>query len=197
MGISRRLLDLLMTATGILVVSLALATTGDKTVSAAPPASSASHVIVDSGSITVDNPSLPVRNLDEPARNGFQIPLPNLNGETWPQGFLSFTTRYVPLPAGKRAVIELVSARIAVPQGQRPMASLERDGAAPVFIPLTFEGSGWGTDTDPLDIYVASHSLKLYLDAGQSVRFRADRPTPATGAAYVETAVISGYAVDP
>lgn len=222
---SRKLLHLFTTALGILFLAVALAATGDHAVSAAPTSPSASHVIVDSGSITVNNTSLPVtgnvnvagtvgliagaqvgvtssssnpihaRNVDEPARAGFQLAFPDVNNGTWFESFVAHVSVYVALPAGRPSVIEQVSLRVAVPQGQRPMASLQAEQSGIIyFIPLTFEGGGWGPQN--LDYYVGMVTTRIYLPAGERVRIREDRPNP-TGTAYVEVASASGYSVEP
>jgi hypothetical protein len=101
---------------------------------------------------------------------------------------VSFADYGIP-PAGKRAVIELVTAQILVPQGEwarlRMYTSL---GTLPSNIDLflTFQGNVSGQS-----IYVATHSIRAYTDS--LIEFDINRDNATTsGSALI---CISGYVV--
>ena len=93
------------------------------------------------------------------------------------------------VPKGKRAVIELVTAQIIVPQGEwarlRMFTSL---GTVPSNLDLflTFQGNVSGNA-----IYVATHSLRAYTDHDIDFNINRDNAT-TSGSALI---CISGYVV--
>ena len=99
------------------------------------------------------------------------------------------------VPAGKRLVIEHISALIAVDAGQKVGGSLQvtTNGRA-VFhsFGLTFQDNGFNASND--DRFVASHSLRLYADPESEVIAEFDRnASTGTGRGNI---IISGYLVD-
>ena len=91
------------------------------------------------------------------------------------------------IPKGKRAVIELVTAQIIVPEGEwarlRMYTSL---GSVPsnLDLSLTFQGNVGGNA-----IYDATHSIRAYSDNDISFDINRDNPT-TSGSALI---CISGY----
>ncbi len=103
--------------------------------------------------------------------------------------FVSFSTWGIP-PAGTRAVIELVTATISVPAGEkarlRLFTSLEQDASNLDFV-LTPQGNVSGND-----VLVATHSVRVYSDG--LIEFNVNRDNAQTsGHAFI---CISGYLVD-
>jgi hypothetical protein len=99
-------------------------------------------------------------------------------------------TNIVNIPAGQRAVIELVTATIEVPHGEsarlRMFTSL---GFAPsnLDLILTLQGHVGGRD-----FLVATHSVRVYSD--HLIEFNVHRDNPVTeGDAFI---CISGYLID-
>lgn len=106
-----------------------------------------------------------------------------------PNWFIDFTTT-VGIPAGKRAVIELVTARIHVPSGERArlrmFTSLGHHASNLDFV-LTPQGQSGGRE-----MLVATHSVRAYSD--RFIRFLVNRDNGQTeGYALI---CISGYFVD-
>jgi len=102
---------------------------------------------------------------------------------------LSFTG-IVNIPAGQRAVIELVTATIQVPHGESARLRLYTSlGSAPSnldFI-LTLQGHVGGRD-----IFVATHSVRVYSD--HLIEFNVNRDNAQTeGDAFI---CISGHLID-
>jgi hypothetical protein len=101
---------------------------------------------------------------------------------------VSFADYGIP-PAGKRAVIELVTAQILVPQGEwarlRMYTSLGT-AASNIDLFLTFQGNVSGHS-----IYVATHSIRAYSDG--LIEFDINRDNATTsGSALI---CLSGYVV--
>ena len=93
-------------------------------------------------------------------------------------------------PAGKRAVIELVTATISVPKGEsarlRMYTSLGSTPSNLDFV-LTPQGTVGGRD-----LFVATHSVRVYSD--QLIEFNVNRDNAQTeGDAFI---CISGYLID-
>jgi hypothetical protein len=102
---------------------------------------------------------------------------------------ISFADYGIP-PAGKKAVIELVTAQIIVPQGEwarlRMYTSLGTT-ASNLDLFLTFQGAASGQS-----IYVATHSIRAYSDG--PISFDVNRDNAETsGYALI---CISGYLAD-
>ncbi len=99
-------------------------------------------------------------------------------------------TGIVNIPAGKRAVIELVTATISVPSGERARLRLYTSlgfAASNLDFVLTPQGQVGGRD-----LLVATHTIRAYSD--HLVEFNVNRDNATTeGDAFV---CVSGYMVD-
>jgi len=122
-----------------------------------------------------------VRDIDNPARQPFQRQLGFEVTEFG--GFSSFT-----VPAGKRLVIEYVSASGVVPSGDS-MQYLVVTGEVQNFIPVAQQASAPG-----VVFCVAGLQTRLYAEPGTSVTLGALR-TGSTGTSSANIS-ISGYLVD-
>jgi len=103
---------------------------------------------------------------------------------------ISFKPAWDIPPAGKRAVIELVTASIYVPQGEfarlRLFTSL---GYAPSNLDFTLTPQG---QVGGQQILVCTHNVRVYSDS--LIEFNVNRDNPqTTGTAFI---CISGYLVD-
>lgn len=109
---------------------------------------------------------------------------PSFNSE------IDFSAYGIP-PTGKRAVIELVTAQIVVPQGEwvrlRMYTSLVGSGTGNFDLFLTFQGSYGGQA-----IYVASHNIRAYTDGLLAFDVNRDN-AQTTGSALI---AVSGYLAD-
>jgi hypothetical protein len=127
-----------------------------------------------------------VRDVDNPARQAFQDRLTfNLA-----DGFSEVCMPIAVVPAGKRLVIEYVSARVSLPGGQKLRGvqlfnNLNGDFAYHYLMPAP---------TGAFNEYVVGQPLRLYADANTQVSICASRDLSA-GTAQV-LATISGYLVD-
>ena len=94
------------------------------------------------------------------------------------------------VPPGKRAVIELVTATLSVPAGERARLRLFTSlGQSPSNLDLFVVGQG---DVDGSEQLIATHSLRVYSD--QLIEFNVNRDNAETeGDAFI---CISGYLVD-
>ena len=99
-------------------------------------------------------------------------------------------TAEVNIPAGKRAVIELVTATITVPAGEKARLRLFTSlGMAPSNLDLTLTPQGTVLGKDEL---VATHTIRAYSD--ELIEFNVNRDNAQTeGNAFI---CISGYIVD-
>ena len=132
-----------------------------------------------------------VQDVDNPARAPFQVQLgsPIAAGANAPN--VSFT-----VPAGRRLVIEHVSALAMVPAGQRVMFINVNtfSGGNLVFHHLKAQSVGVSTAT-PGEGHVTSEALRLYADAGTSVLVAVNR-SDSVGTGFM-TVSVSGYLVKP
>jgi hypothetical protein len=132
-----------------------------------------------------------VQDVDNPARAPFQVQLGNpiAAGANAPNGSFS-------VPAGRRLVIEHVSALVVVPAGQRVMYTNINtfSGGGLVFHHLKAQSAGVSTAT-PGEGYITSESLRLYADPGTSVLVAVNRSDSA-GTGFMSVSV-SGYLVKP
>ena len=103
--------------------------------------------------------------------------------------FIDFSSWGIP-PAGKRAVIELVTATISVPSGERARLRMFTSlGSVPSNLDfvLTPQGQVGGRE-----ILVCTHSVRVYSD--QLIEFNVNRDNAQTvGDAFI---CISGYLID-
>jgi hypothetical protein len=132
-----------------------------------------------------DNPIF-VQDVDNPARQPFQQKM-NFN---LADGFSEVCMPIATVPAGKRLVIEYVSAKVNIPGGQKLRAlnvftNLNGDFAYHFLVP---------TPTGAFNEYVAGQQVRLYADPNTQVNICASRDT-GDGIAPVQ-ATISGYLVD-
>jgi hypothetical protein len=132
-----------------------------------------------------DNPVF-VKDVDNPARQAFQQKL-NFN---LADGFSEVCMPIATVPAGKRLVIEYVSAKVTIPGGHKLRAlnvftNLNGDFAYHFLAP---------TPTGVFNEYVAAQQLRLYADPNTQVNICASRDN-GDGIAPVQ-ATISGYLVD-
>ncbi len=97
----------------------------------------------------------------------------------------------IPVPTGKLFVIELVTATISVPAGERARLRMYTSlGTAPSNLDLTLSPQGV---VNGRAIYVATHSLRAYTDG--LLEFDVNRDNATTeGDAFV---CVSGYLVTP
>jgi hypothetical protein len=132
-----------------------------------------------------DNPVF-VQDVDSPARQAFQQKL-NFN---LADGFSEVCMPIATVPAGKRLVIEYVSARVTIPGGHKLRAmnvftNLNGDFAYHHLMP---------TPTGVFNEYVVGQQVRLYADPNTQVNICASRDN-GDGIAPV-LATISGYLVD-
>jgi hypothetical protein len=127
-----------------------------------------------------------VREVENPAKQAFQDKVTfNLA-----DGFSEVCMPIAVVPAGKRLVIEYVSARVSLPGGQKLRGfqlfnNLSGDFAYHSLLP---------TPTGAFNEYVVGQSLRLYADANTQVSICASRDLGAGNAQVLAT--ISGYLVD-
>jgi hypothetical protein len=107
--------------------------------------------------------------------------------------FIDFSDWGIP-PTGTRAVIELVTAQIVVPKGESARLRMYTSlGSVPSNLDLALTPQGSGVNlidpTSPVDVFVATHSLRAYSDG--LIQFDINRSTFNTeGYALI---CISGY----
>lgn len=149
------------------------------------------------GTVSVSNlgsSPLPVRDLDNPAFQPFMSAL-NVLISPGPSGTFVKIPFGDKVPAGKRLVIEHVSALIAVDAGQKVGGALgvTTNGQA-VFhsFGFTFEGNGFNASNN--DRFVTSQSLRLYADPETEIVASIDRN--ASSGVGQGNIIISGYLVD-
>jgi hypothetical protein len=133
---------------------------------------------------TTTNTPVLVRDVDSQARQpfttGVNIPL----GVGIPGNTL---VKVLTVPAGKRAVIETVTAEVLVGPGETPYASIT---AGDVNFSLALARQGF---FDPQDLYIATFPIRLYSDTDVNVRFlRLPAGSPDAIAAFT----IAGYFVN-
>jgi hypothetical protein len=105
----------------------------------------------------------PIHDVDNAARQAVQFSA----GVEFTDGFRdSGTTFNFTVPAGKRLVIETISARIFVPAGQQVVAQISTElnnSSAFVFLPFNFK---FTEDLFPEDDYIATIPVRIYSDPG-------------------------------
>ncbi len=129
-----------------------------------------------------------VRDVDNAARHAFQAQVSVSLSATTPRAQATITT----VPAGKRLVIEYVSALVIGPTGQRYQASIgvtQGSTTGAYYVPLSLQGT---FDSD--DQLVAGQPTRLYSDAGSQVVVELVRS--ATAGTAFGTFTVSGYLVD-
>jgi hypothetical protein len=104
--------------------------------------------------------ALRVAEYNDPARTAFSgLALP-----TVVPGQASDSEVVVTVPAGQRLVIETLSARVVLPQGQRTSQLVVFTGGARAYIPLFFMAGGG------LDTFQGIAQVTLYVEPGNDVR---------------------------
>jgi len=133
---------------------------------------------------------LAVEDVNNPAFQPFQI------GET-----LSFTVGTVsrgvniPVPAGKRLVIEFVSFLSFLPTGQIPANSIRVNNAVTHYFLTPLQGSFPSAAVPSgLSQFICSTPTRLYCDPGSSVFVVAERSSAESGGSVLVS--ISGYYVN-
>jgi len=103
--------------------------------------------------------------------------------------FIDFSSWGIP-PAGKRAVIELVTATISVPSGERARLRMFTSlGSVPSNLDFVLTPQG---PVGGLELLSCTHSVRVYSD--QLIEFNVNRDNGQTaGGAFI---CISGYVVD-
>ena len=132
-----------------------------------------------------------VRDVDNPARQPFQAGV----NVTLNQPTAAFVQTVAIVPAGKRLVIEYVSAIADVPVDQKVVISvLCQNLSASRAVSHVFPVTPQGTFPGPIDRLVASESTRIYVEPEDSVNFIVNRNSAAGTANCLFS--ISGYLVD-
>lgn len=140
---------------------------------------------------TASSPVL-VRDVDNAARLAFQASA----SITLADGTTFATSTITTVPAGKRLVIEYISALAATQTGQKALAQIQvYQGTTPYLhrVALSLQGT-FTTSFGTGDEFVAGQSTRLYADAGTAVIVEIGRS--ASSGAAKGVFVISGYLVD-
>ena len=128
------------------------------------------------------------RDVDNPARHPFQF------FATFSKSGGNFQTdNQLVAPAGKRLVIETVTAQAFVPTGQRLLAQISIASGGGTFAQHNLVLASQG-GFDLLDYFAATEAVRLYADQGSLVQFRLTRSSNDSnlwGGSYS----VSGYAV--
>jgi hypothetical protein len=152
------------------------------------------------GNITVGNSVIPVevsnanpisvvttetaimRLVDEPGRIPYQVKVASAQGQSDP---------VLPVvPAGRRLVIEHLSARSFGPPGSMLGMFKAQRGSFEAVYPMSFAGTSDGAG----DLWVGNASTKLYLDAGQSLQFIQETARPVFDSPSLQVTV-TGYLI--
>lgn len=144
--------------------------------------------ITNTASVTVANTTpLAVRDADNPARQPFQ----SESSESFPAGGDTINV-FFSVPAGKRLVVEQVTASIGVLPGQHALMNVmtTANGNQVVhFMKPTEQGEWVG-----FQVFVVSQPVRFYADAGTQVRLQVNKnSTVGIGSATVS---LSGYLID-
>jgi hypothetical protein len=149
--------------------------------------------------VKIDTASpVPARDVDNPARQPFfgQFDVSISNGSN--SGFGNLATSAV--PAGKRLVIEYISALTSVPSGQKvTVIEIITAGAPGGAASLTWLGADFKATFDGLDRFITSQPVRLYADSGAAIgspAVRAYVSRDGDGGIGYSFVNISGYLVD-
>lgn len=114
--------------------------------------------------VKIDTASpVPVRDVDNPARQPFDGSISVLIRDGFDFGFVELDTSAV--PAGKRLVIEHVSAFTSLPSGQKVVSILLRTlGHGEAWL-----GADFRATTHGFDRFITSQPVRLYADSGATV----------------------------
>jgi hypothetical protein len=128
--------------------------------------------------------ALRVAEYNDPARR----PFTDFQDVNLSVGQSSGSATFADVPAGFRLVIDTISARAVVPDGQRATVDYVEVNGIAFFIPLSFAGSG-GT----LDTFQALVPVRIFVDPGEHVGVYWARNS-GSGTAFV-TVCVSGHLV--
>ena len=148
-------------------------------------------IFVSGGPASAQNPNAPipvqVRDVDNPGRNRFQA-----GNACHMSSGTDICTLTFSVPVNNLLAIEMVSARVEVPVGQKMVVRINTtQGGTTVDHFLNVEPQGNFVTSDRLGV---THSVRLYADPGTTVGVRAARNSSTADADV--TAAISGYLVD-
>jgi hypothetical protein len=132
-----------------------------------------------------------VRDVDNPGRDPFQIqlPVPIAAGTNAPNAVFQ-------VPAGKRLVIEYVSAMGNVPVGQRVQFVNVNTFSSGSLVFHYLRATEMGTSSATPGVgYIASEAVRFYADPGTQVRVAVNRNDGAGTGTF--TIAVSGYLVAP
>lgn len=134
------------------------------------------------------NPVL-IRDVDRPTAQPFQQ---NIDVTTPLQGF-GDATGNITVPQGKLMVIEQVSGRLHVPEGQTPEVSIQNTLAPVTEMSFHYLSAARQEGAPNTRMYVKSQQVRIYLDGPSAIRLiRQGDPYGDLSARFV----ISGYLVD-
>jgi hypothetical protein len=148
---------------------------------------------VGNNTVKIDTASpLPVRDADEPARTAFQA----MGSGDFDFGSNQTTIDLTTVPAGKRLVIQYVSATMRLPNGHKftevsLFTAFDGNGGVSLFLVPSLTASDANSD-----YFAASQPVFKYAGAGTLVTARLFRDSAGVGVSGAGIVAISGYLID-